>query len=187
MWDPDNPPVSEPRNVAPGYGLEVATFWHSIHVFSPLEEDDGQSLGYDSGGMLLRRVVGSFAVNATYRDGVGSLKHFDITEKRVSIWFTTSARMYYPVFQGLCLTDATAWCKAIYQLKPRAAQLHGDGGIRICRWYGGIAILQPCIIELFDVWHSEWDKMLNTLEKVLQVHVSSFWFIRMFTAKIRWS
>ncbi|KAK7972719.1 hypothetical protein PG988_006853 [Apiospora saccharicola] len=83
--------------------MDVLTLNISMRTFSPIEADlEGR--GWE--GIQLSRVVGGFANIAPQQGGTNVM---EMTEKRVSIWLTTNLSEPHPTFQGLCLSDASAW------------------------------------------------------------------------------
>ncbi|KAK6856419.1 hypothetical protein PG995_006606 [Apiospora arundinis] len=150
--------------------LDVLTVYHTIRVLSPIENEHNTV----DEGIPLSRVVGLFAGSSDELNGANTRISMNLTEKRVSIWFATSASRSHPVFRGLCLTDSDAWCTSVSNMKEAGSRENRETnhGIRTCKWLGGISIYQRTLMVVLEVWNREWNKTLDSVDQVLNVRVS---------------
>lgn len=162
--------------------LEVLTMYHEIRVLSP-----GFGMPVNNGGIRLSRVVGSFAGAFAQQDDTKATSVMDMTEKRVSLWLTTSVSQPHPVFRGLVLSDTEAWCSAVANRKydKHSRNKERDHGIRMCMWYGGIAVYQRTLVVILEVWYREWEELLLSLHKVLNVRVRPQLVLKVLTETCR--
>ncbi|KAK8877705.1 hypothetical protein PGQ11_002651 [Apiospora arundinis] len=150
--------------------LNMLAVHHTIRVLSPVETEPHKP----SEGIPLSRVVGHFDGSAFQRDGMDTgLTKGTLTEKRASIWLTTTISMMQPVFRGVFLSDSKEWCFAVSTMSNIGPGENREinPGIRTCKWLGGISIYQRTLMVALEVWHREWNKTFDSVDKVLNVRL----------------